>query len=139
MLASSAIFILWGGFSLNIVIQIPKWIEDLGGTTPMLHFGYIMSTIAWVAFSFLFLIFAYGTFRKDNWVWTTGLIITTIFLVVYGLMLVSFMITALLYQDLFSVVGLVTTVISFLIDIGIVFYLTRPATKLYFETGQKGI
>ena len=92
-----------------------------------------MSTIVWFVFSSLFVIFAYGTFRGDHWVWTTGVIFTTIFLAVFGLMLAAFMITAFNYPNIFSVTGLITTILSFLIDIGIVFFLTRPDAKVYFE------
>jgi hypothetical protein len=81
----------------------------------------------------LLLIFSYGTLKKESWVWTTGLIITTIFLAIFGFMLAAFMVNAVLYLSWFSVAGLITVVLSFIIDIGIVFFLTRPNTKLYFE------
>jgi hypothetical protein len=79
------------------------------------------------------MIFLYGTYRGDSWVWTTGIIISTIFLAVFGLMLASFMINAVIFRSEFSVAGLVTVVLSLLIDLGIIFYLTRPKTKLFFE------
>jgi hypothetical protein len=131
-LTLSVIFVFWGGFSLALVIQIPNW-TDLGVLVPQLHFGYLISTIVWLVFAALLIIFAYGTFKKDSWVWTTGTIISTIFLAIFSLMLASFMVNAILFLDFFSIVGLVTVVISFIIDLGIVFYLTRPVTKLYFE------
>lgn len=132
-LSLSAIFVMWGIFSLTLVLQIPNWYKWLEDLTPQLHFGYLISTIVWFVFSFLFILFAYATFRKDSWVWTTGIIISTIFLVIFGLMLAAFMVNAVMFLDWFSVAGLVTVVISFLIDLGIIFYLTRPPTKLYFE------
>ena len=132
-LSLAAIFTLWGGYSLTIVIKIPAW-QELGKLLPVIHFGYLMSTIGWFVFSSLFIIIAYGTLRKDDWVWTTGLILSTIFLAMFALMLASFMVNALMFFDFFSVTGLVTVVLTFITDLGIIFYLTRPATKIYFET-----
>ena len=131
-IALSAIFVIWGGYSLTIVIDLPNWsLNEI--LISILYFGYTMSTIVWFVFSSLFVIFAYGTFRGDSWVWTTGVILTTIFLAVFGLMLVSFMVTAVLYPNIFSLMGLETTILAFLIDLGIVFHLTRPVVKIYFE------
>jgi len=131
--ALSAIFVIWGGFSLTVVLQIRSWSSWLEEFQSQVHFGYLISTIIWFVFSSLFILFAYGTFRKDTWVWTTGLIISTIFLAIFGLMLGAFMVNAILFLDWFSVWGLVTVVLSFVTDIGIVFYLTRPTTKIYFD------
>jgi len=130
-LALSGIFVLWGIYSLLILLQIPEWTE-LGALREPIHFGYLISTIVWFVFSSLFIIFSYATFKADSWAWTTGIIISTIFLIIFGLMLSSFMVNAYLFRDWFSVTGLITVVLSFLTDIGIVIYLTRPMTKLYF-------
>jgi len=131
-IALSAIFVIWGGYSLTIVIDLPNWsLNEI--LISILYFGYTLSTIIWFVFSSLFIIFAYGTFRGESWVWTTGVILTTIFLAVFGLMLVSFMVTAVLYPNIFSLMGLETTILAFLIDLGIVFHLTRPVVKIYFE------
>ncbi len=130
-IALSGIFVLWGIYSLIIVIQIPQWTE-FGALLPPLHFGYLISTIVWFVFSSLFVIFSYATFRADGWAWSTGIIISTIFLIIFGLMLGAFMVNAYLFLDWFSVAGLITVILSFLTDIGIVIYLTRPITKLYF-------
>lgn len=132
----SGIFVLWGAYSLYYVLDIPTWFvdyEELSSLAPILHFGYLMSTIVWFVFSSLFILFAYGTYKGDHWTWSTGLIIVTIFLAIFGLMLASFMINALMFLDWFSVYGLVTVILSFLIDIGIMFFLTRPAIKIYFD------
>jgi hypothetical protein len=134
-LALSVIFVLWGSFSLTIVLQIPEWIT-LGALQPQLYVGYLLSTIIWFLFSSLFLIFAYGTFRGDNWVWSTSLIISTIFLVAFSLMLAAFMVNALTFYDWFSIMGLVTVVLAFIIDLGVIFFLTRPLSKLYFKTTE---
>jgi uncharacterized protein YacL len=87
----------------------------------------------WFVFSALFVIFAYATFREKIWAWTTGIIISTIFLAVFGLMLASFMVNAVTFFDWFSINGLVSVVLSFVADLGIIFFLTRPATKKYFN------
>lgn len=134
--ALSAIFIIWGGWSLVYLLKVQEWgVEnpELIKLIPILHFGYLMSTIIWFVFSSVFLIITYGTLRRDQWVWSTGLIMSTIFLIVFGLMLTAFIINALVFFDQFSVLGLTTTIITFIIDLGIVFFLTRPKTKENFE------
>ena len=132
-LAISGIFVMWGAYSLTIVLQIPDWTDLSPWVQSTLHVSFLMSTIVWFVFSSLFIIFSYGTFKKDHWVWTTGVIISTIFLAVFGLMLASFMINAVVFLDWFSIGGLISVVLSFLIDLGIVFFLTRPIVKAYFE------
>jgi hypothetical protein len=132
-LALSFIFVLWAIYSLIIVINIQNWTDIGVGLISQIHFGYLISTIVWFVFSSLFTIFAYATFRGDSWAWTTCLIISTIFLAIFGLMIAAFMVNAVIFLDWFSVWGLVTVALSFLADLGIVFYLTRPYTKLYFK------
>ena len=132
-LAQSLIFVIWGGFSLVILVQIQNWTNELSSLSSQIFFGYLVSTIVWFVFSSVFIIFAYATFRGDNWSWTTGLIISTIFIIIFGFMLASFMVTSVLFFDWFSVYGLITVVLSFLSDLGIVFFLTRPITKKYYS------
>jgi VIT1/CCC1 family predicted Fe2+/Mn2+ transporter len=129
-------FLVWGGYSLGVLINMPNWtypnapyVEEI---LPQIHFGYTMSAIVWLVFSSIFVIIAYATLKPDKWVWTTSLIISTIFLAIFGLMLASFIINVLTYFSEFSVLGLVTTIITFIIDLGIIFFLTRPKNKLYF-------
>jgi len=126
------IFLNWGYYSLVTVLQIPDW-REVSSLLPILYFSFLISTIVWFVFACLFLIFSYGTLKGKSWVWTTGIIISTIFIVVFVLMLASFMATALLFLDWFSVYGLTTVVISLLIDLGILYFLTRPSIKIYFE------
>jgi hypothetical protein len=134
-LAICFIFFSWGTWSLQIYLYIPDW-QAIQAVAPILNFGFLISTIVWFVFSFLFIVFAYATFRGDIWAWTSGIIISTIFLVIFGFMLAAFIINAILFLDLFSVLGLITVVISFMTDIGIVFLLTRPNTKLYFNVQE---
>ena len=143
-LVLSSVFIALGGYSLASVIDVPNWSADVPDCDPdfkesfktiipIIHFGYLMSGIIWFVFSSVFLVIAYGTFRKDHWVWTTSLIFSTIFLAVFALMLTAFIINALRFFDQFSVLGLVTVFLLFITDLGVIFYLTRPVTKQYFE------
>ena len=129
-LCLSVIFVLWGIFSLDILLDVTRW-KELGTLVPLLFFGFLISTVSWFVFSSIFIILSYATFRKDSWAWSSGIILSTIFLAIFGLMLAAFMVTAVLFLDFFSVAGLVTVVISFIIDLGIIFYLTRPVVKLY--------
>ena len=139
-LALAVVFTIWAGYSVSIIIQIPSWENDL--TKPIvsiLNFGYFMGTIAWFVFSAIFIIFAYSTFIGETWVWTTGIIISTIFLAIFALMIASFMVTAIMFLTTFSVLGLVTVVLAFIADLGIIFYLTRPASKLYFDQYEEHV
>jgi hypothetical protein len=129
------IFFSWGTYSLQVYLAIQDW-PAVKAVASILNFGFLISTIVWFVFSFLFIVFAYATFRGDIWAWTSGIIISTIFLVIFGFMLAAFMINAILFLDPFSVLGLVTVVISFMTDIGIVYCLTRPNTKLYFNVQE---
>lgn len=136
-------FVTYGVYSLSTVLDVPNWTSeapDVGDfqekfekVIPIIHFGFLMSTIVFLVFSSVFIIIAYGTFKKDEWVWTTGLIISTIFITIFSLMLASFMVNVIMFKDDFSILGLVSGIIIFLTDLGIIFYLTRPVTKLYFE------
>lgn len=128
-LALSVMFVIWGIFSLDILVDVGKW-KELGSLIPMMFFGFLISTILWFVFSSIFVILAYATIRHDSWAWSTGMILSTIFLAIFGFMLAAFMVTAILFLDFFSVAGLVTVVISFITDMGIIFYLTRPTVKL---------
>ncbi len=129
-LCLSIIFVLWGIFSLDILLDVTRW-KELGTLVPILFFGFLISTVSWFVFSSIFIILSYASFRKDSWAWSTGIILSTIFLAIFGLMLAAFMVTAILFLDFFSVAGLVTAIISFITDLGIIFYLTRPVVKLY--------
>jgi len=141
LIALAGILLSWGIYSLLTLIDIPTWSSEppeafqdaFKKIIPILHFGYLMSTILFIVFSFVFIIIAYGTLKKDHWVWTTGLVLSTIFLVIFSLMLASFIINVLIFKDDFSIIGLVTVIITFFADLGVVFYLTRPGTKIYFE------
>jgi len=129
----SVMFFIWGGYSLSVLMGIPSWSGDFSNfITSVLFFGFTMSSIVWLVFSSIFIIIAYGTLKVDSWVWTTSMIISTIFLAIFSLMLLSFIINILFYLNEFSKLGLVTTIITFIVDLGIIFFLTRPAVKLYF-------
>jgi hypothetical protein len=134
-------FLFYGGTSLSILINSHSWVYEAPESfqptyqkvIPYVHLGFLISTIIFFVFSVVFFIFAYGTFRKNQWIWTASLIISSIFLVILSLMLASFMINVILFKDDFSIYGLVSSIIVFLTDLGVIFYLTRPSTKIYFE------
>lgn len=137
----AGLFMIWGMNSLITLIEIPSWSteppvefqETFTKIVPILHLGYLTSTTIALVFSSVFIIIAYGIFRKDKWVWSTGLIFSTIFLTIFGFLLASFMINVAIFKDDFSIIGLIIVIIAFLTDLGVVFLHTRPATKLYFE------
>ena len=131
----SLIFYAWGVFSASYVASIPNWSfsESEKTVIQMLFFGTLLSTIAWFVFGSLFFVFSYATLKGKTWVWTSGIILSTIFLAIFGLMLGSFMATALVFLDFFPVAGLSTVVIAFLIDLGIIYALTRPPVKAYLR------
>lgn len=132
----SAVFIVWSFYSLDWINRILSWPESSPDYVlfSFLFFGNLVSFISWSVFAILFIIFAYGTYTVKQWVWTSGLIIATIFIVIFALMLASFMITAILFMDFFSVLGMVTVVISLLIDLGIIYCLTRLKIKNIFSS-----
>ena len=138
----SLIFIAWGAYSLIFVLDIPSWVpppglEGLDVVYQMLYFGTLVSAITWFVFACLFFVLSYLSLKAKSWAWTTGLIISTLFIIILGLMLGAFMITAISFLDFFPVFGLITVVIAFLIDLGIVYCLTRPQIKIYFGTHEK--
>ena len=135
----ASIFLILGQYSASLVLDIPAWkFEGLHqDVVSMLFFGSLMSTIVWFVFAGMFIIFAYGTYKADNWVWTTGIIIITTFLAVFALMIASFMVTVWLIPTNFSTQGLSIMVILIFIDLGIIYLLTRPAIRLYFNIARK--
>ncbi len=134
----STIFIAWGAYSLTFVLQIPNWTppphqQDLVLVYQMLYFGTLVSTITWFVFSGLFLVFSYLLWTAKSWAWTAGLIISTIFIIILGMMLAAFMVTTIVFLDFFPVLGLITVILAFLIDLGLIYGLTRPQMKLFIE------
>jgi len=97
-LALSVMFVIWGIFSLDILVDVGKW-KELGSLIPMMFFGFLISTILWFVFSSIFVILAYASMRHDSWAWSTGMILSTIFLAIFGFMLAAFMVTAILFLD----------------------------------------
>jgi len=133
----SFIFIVWAYCSLYLVLGIPSWKPTkLLELYPLLYFGNLLSMITWLVFALLFFSFSYGTFKGSGWAWTTGIITSTIFIVIFALMLTSFMVTAILFPGFFSIAGLESVIISFLMDLSIVYCLTRPTIKIYFKINE---
>jgi hypothetical protein len=140
----AGLLIIWGIISLITLIDIPSWPTEVPSSfqdtfdkiIPILYFGYLTSTIIGFVFSSVFVIVAYGIYKKDHWVWSTGLIFSTIFLAIFGLLLASFMINLVIFKDQFSISGITVVIIAFLTDLGIVFLHTRPNTKIYFNLNK---
>jgi len=129
----SGIFIAWGGFSLIFVSLVPNWPPSkLFVIDPMFYFGAFLSTITWFFFSCVLFVFSYGTLKKKRWAWRGGIIVSTIFVILLGLMLAAFIVTAIMFPNLFSVAGLSGVMLALLIDLGIIFCITRPSVKLHF-------
>jgi len=132
-----AIFLGLGISSLTLTIWIfsseynalimPNWV------TPMIFFMTFTETTTLLVFGCIFAIFAYETYQCKSWVWNAGIIVSTIFIVIFSFLLASLMLTALLFTDEFSVQTLITIMLTFLVDLGIIFLLTRPHIKIYFE------
>jgi hypothetical protein len=135
----ASIYIILAQYSATLVLDIPAWqFEGLHqDVVSMLFFGSLMSTITWFVFAGMFILFAYGTYKADNWIWTTGIIIITTFLAVFGLMITSFIITVWLLPTNFSTQGLSIIVILTFIDLGIIYQLTRPKIRLYFNVAGR--
>lgn len=124
------VFIILGIYSLDLLIYLlsPK---GPTGWEAMLFFGMVFLTTVLLIFGAIFVIFSYETYKGKTWVWNAGIIISTIFIVIFSFMLASIMLTALQFRDNFTIQTLEASVISFLIDLGIIFLITRPAIKEY--------
>ena len=126
------IFIYLGYASLTVVLYILGTSEQ-SGWEPIVFFGTFMATITMMVFGSIFLIFSYGTYKGKSWIWNAGIIISTIFIVIFSFMLASLMITVLLFTTSDLVLILVVSMIAFLVDLGIIFLVTRPNIKAYFK------
>jgi len=130
----SLIFINWGWYSISYVLIIPTWPIGIARSLyPLLLFGTTLSSIVWIVFACLFLLFSYGTFIGKKWVWTIGVILSSLFLIIFGLMLGSFMVTAIVFPGFFSIAGLNSVVVAFILDLGVIYFITRPDIKFYFK------
>ena len=126
------VFIILGVYSLVLLRHIlsPEYVYSTGWEA-MLFFGMVFITTAFLIFGSIFLIFSYETYKAKTWAWNAGVIISTIFIVIFSFMLASIMFTALQFRDNFTIQTLEASLISFLIDLGIIFLITRPAIKEY--------
>jgi len=130
----SIIFVNWAWYSISYVLIIPTWpLSGPASLYPLLLFGTIVCSVVFAVFACLFFVFAYGTFMGKKWVWTIGVILSTLFLIIFGLMLGSFMVTAIVFPGFFSIAGLNSVVIAFILDLGVIYFITRPDIKFYFN------
>jgi len=127
----AVILLILGYLSLELSIYIIQHTSEILAWDSMLFFGMVFLTTALLIFGAIFILFAYETFRGKAWVWNAGVIISTIFIVIFGFMLASIMFTALQFRDDFTITTLEAAVVSFLTDLGIIFLITRPNIKEY--------
>ena len=131
------IFIILGLLSLNLTIWVfsPEYTSYgiIDWATSMIFFMTFTETTTLLVFGSIFLIFSYETYKGKSWVWNAGVIISTIFLVIFSFLLASLMISTLLFPNDFTVPALIEGMITVLVDLGIIFLLTRPSIKIYFE------
>ena len=129
----SAIFIILGYYALDLVAYIASPASGWAIWYPMLFFGNLMITTILFVFGCIFLIFSYEIFKGKSWVWNAGVIISTIFIVIFSFVMGSLMITAIFFRDAFTVNTLIAVMLSFLVDLGIIFLITRPNIKSYMH------
>ena len=127
------IFIILGVYSLQLLMSILSTGNFEAEWSAMLFFEMFFLTTSLLIFGGIFLIFSYETFKVKSWVWNAGIIISTIFIVIFSFMLASTTLTALIYKNEFAIQTLVSVMISLFVDIGIVFLITRPSVKVYMH------
>jgi hypothetical protein len=121
-----------------MVLNVLEWsVTNPSFYDPMVFFSYLMFAISMLVFGVIFIIFSYETYTGRKWAWNAGIIFSTIFLVIFGFLMVSLMITALVFMDTrFSIPMLIAVMIAFLTDLGIIFFITRPNVKAYMHSPE---
>lgn len=128
------ILFYWGSFALDLLIKIPGWEDTLGtDLTSIFYWVFFIGALIWFGASGLILYLLYGIMKKKSWGLTVTIILSTLMIISFGIMLTGFIAVLLLFQNLFSTVGLITVNIAILVDLALIFFLTRPSTKRYFE------
>ncbi|NYT12379.1 MAG: hypothetical protein GKC03_07520 [Methanomassiliicoccales archaeon] len=97
--------------------RVPEFIADNAGII-FTSLGVLFLILAIVSF-----LLSYGFFKGRPWAWTLGIILGV-------LSIISSVINLLLYWDISN---LSSTIISILIAVLLIFYLTRPGVKRYFR------
>ena len=133
------IFIYLGYSSLTIALYVVSpenfaqiGLEETEWIQALMFFGTLMVTTTMIVFGSIFILFSYETYRRRTWAWNAGVIISTIFIVVFSFMLGSLMMTSLMFMNETIIQALVIIMIAFLTDLGIIFMITRPNIKAYF-------
>lgn len=134
----SSIFLIFAYYSFEMVLNVLEWsVTNPSFYDPMVFFSYLMFAISMLVFGVIFIIFAYETYKGRKWVWNAGIIFSTIFLVIFGFLMMSLMITALVFMDTrFSIPMLIAVMVAFLTDLGIIFFVTRPQIKAYMHSPE---
>ena len=103
---------------------------------PFLFFGILLVAIIVLVFGVIFSIFAFETLIVKKWIWNAGIIISTIFMVIFSFMLAAIMITAYFFTDQVIENLLITVILLFLVNLGILFLVTRPDLKRFLQKDE---
>ena len=102
---------------------------------PMMFFGTLFIFTAMFVFGSIFFIFAYEAYKGKSWIWSAGIIISTIFLVIFSFMMAALMVTAYVFKDPdFSIPSLIIIMIAFLTDLSVLFLTTRPNIRSFLKS-----
>ncbi len=137
----SSIFIVFGILSFDMVLNVLEWsVTQPSFYDPIVFFSYLMFAISMLVFGVIFIIFSYETYKGRKWVWNAGIIFSTIFLVIFGFLMISLMVTAMIFMDTrFSLPTLIAVMIAFLTDLGIIFFITRPNVKTFLYSPDSNL
>lgn len=123
----------WYAYTMFTGISGWKYSDEIVDFIAFNYFVFLFGFLIWAGITILLIILLYGLIRNYRWAWTTSLIIATLGLVLFPIILIAIMTTLLKYQSAFSSLGIITITIALLLDICVVYILTRPVLKQYFE------
>jgi len=124
----------WEVFVYSIIIQIPGWINELGiEMVSILFWIFFIANLLWIGSITAYILLIYGIFKQEKWGWNASMIISSIIIVIFTIMLIGFIVSVILFQAQFTVVGIVTVIIAFFADLGILYFLTRSTTRKIYK------
>ncbi|MBN2065763.1 MAG: hypothetical protein JW771_03025 [Candidatus Thermoplasmatota archaeon] len=134
LLTVGVLFLRLGIFSIEILLDMSNWYSKVPvSLIYILHFWYLVSAIASIVLASSFFVLLYATIKRYHWARNAGIVLSTLYLIVFGMLLAALMVNSVIFHDEFSIASLVTIIVAFFLDFGIVFLLTRPAVRLYFQ------
>jgi len=129
----TAIFVYWGFYALDVLLKIPAWDGYISTTlAAILYWMFFIGTLVWIGAAVVAAYLTYGLLKGKNWSWTASVILSTFSIIIFAIMLVAFMAALIVFQDVFSITGLITVTLALFIDLAIIFLLTRPGIKTIF-------